>query len=879
MLIRCRIPSGLIALIACVLLTGYARAAPPQSEQAYQQQVRPFLARHCFECHGPEDGKAGLRLHDLGSDFSVGDNANTWKEVIDRINLGEMPPKDKLRPDPKQAFAVVRWVGGELKRVERESRMAGGRVLLRRLNRREYVNTVRDLLALDENFARTLEDVLPADGKAEGFDRVSAALFIDATQMDAYLAAARMIADEALVTGAEPQVATVVSEAEKQTRRTRDKVREVVLGERVEYPVGVQKYEFKDDGVLHIQSDYDNAGGPRVWGRLYQSVGLNDLVKSDGYYRIRIRGGASVGDRGEPIRLRFQYAGQTPVALTKVIDLPHGLNDPDWVETVVFLRAGQPGQKRGLTIYWNGVERVITGNQEYYKTIKNPSRKLTSEIAAAKKAGDKEALERAYEKRDEFIRRAREFDQLFFSYVDEYADNPNSVPKLFVDKIEVSGPIHETWPPRSHQKITGGSSISASDPVVTRKIVERILPIAYRRPVTTEEVNGIVAVIQRGATKHGMSPPQAMRFGVQTMLCAPQFLYVAEPSTASEGPRPLNDYELASRLSYFLWSTMPDEQLFQLAAAGKLREPQVLREQVGRMLDDPRSAQFVESFAGQWLNVGQFGSIEPANQYVDYDAALEESSKQEALAFFSEVLGSDLPITGFLDSDFVVVNERLARHYGIEGVEGSDFRKVAITPEHHRGGIFGMAGLMTLLADGTRTLPVRRAAWIMENVFNDPPPPPPPNAGEIQPNTAGEKLTVRERLARHRDEATCASCHTQLDPFGLALENYDAIGAWRTHANGENFRSRSAPELDVSGQLPSGRRFDDLQGFKTALLAERDKFAKAFSQKMLTYALSRPVGYVDRGTVEELTGALKRNDYRLRSLIHAIVASEAFRTK
>lgn len=878
MLIHCRILSGLTVL-ACVLLSGIARAAPPESEKAYQQQVRPFLARHCFECHGAEDGKAGLRLHDLGSDFSAGDNADTWKEVIDRINLGEMPPKDKPRPDPKEAFAVVRWVGSELKRVERESRMAGGRVLLRRLNRREYINTVRDLLALDENFARTLEDVLPADGKAEGFDRVSAALFFDATQMDAYLAAARMIADEAIVSGPEPQVAKVVSEAEKETRRTRDMVREDVLGERVDYPVGVQKYEFRDDGVLHIQSHFGYDKGPKVWGRLFQTVGLNDLVTSDGYYRIRVRAGASVGERGEPIRLRFQYASQTPIATEKIIDLPHGLNKPDWVETVVFLRAGEPGQKRGLNIYWNGIEKVITGNQKYYKTIKNPSRSVPKEISAAKMAGDKEALKKAYYKRDEFIRLAKEFDQPFYSYVAEYSDNPDAVPKLFVDSIEVSGPVHETWPPRSHRKITGGASVESGDPVVVRRIVERMTSLAYRRPATTKEVDSIIAAIQRGEAKHGMSRPQAMRFGLQTMLCAPQFLYVAEPSTASDGPRPLNDYELASRLSYFLWSTMPDEQLFQLSGAGKLREPQVLREQVRRMLDDPRSAQFVESFAGQWLHVGQFGSIEPANQYVDYDAALEESSKLEALAFFSEVLGSDLPITSFLDSDFVVVNERLARHYGIEGVEGSDFRKVAITPEHHRGGIFGMAGLMTLLADGTRTLPVRRAAWIMENVFNDPPPPPPPNAGEIQPNTAGEKLTVRERLARHRDEPTCASCHAQLDPFGLALENYDAIGAWRTHANGENFRSRSAPELDVSGQLPSGRQFDDLQGFKTALLAESDKFAKAFSEKMLTYALSRPVGYVDRGTVEQLTGALKRNDYRLRSLIHAIVASEAFRTK
>jgi hypothetical protein len=298
------------------------------------------------------------------------------------------------------------------------------------------------------------------------------------------------------------------------------------------------------------------------------------------------------------------------------------------------------------------------------------------------------------------------------------------------------------------------------------------------------------------------------------------------------------------------------------------------------MLADPKSREFVENFAGQWLQVREFGSVMPATDlYRDYDKSLEESSRLEAYAFFEEILQKNLPITNFLDSDFVMINERLARHYEIEGVEGDELRRVSLTPDHHRGGVFGMAGLMTLLADGTRTLPVRRAAWIVENLFNDPPPPPPPNAGEVQPNTEGEELTVRERLELHRNETTCASCHAVLDPYGLALENYDAIGKWRTRQNGENFRGNNAPQLVIEGELPTGQRFSSLEGFKAALLEEKDDFARAFSERMLTYALGRPVGYSDRDMIESLVNALQENDYRIQVLVQAIVKSEPFLTK
>ncbi|QDT39278.1 DUF1592 domain-containing protein [Stratiformator vulcanicus] len=871
----------LIAIALCPPATLCSAA-----DEAFHRDVEPFLKKHCYQCHDARQAAAGFRIDELGADFSVAKTPEMWREVIDRINIGDMPPEDEARPDPKESFAVVEWVGRELRRTEREAKMAGGRIQLRRLNRREYINTVRDLLLIDENFASTtLMEAVPPDGKAEGFDRVSAALFVDATQMDAYLEAASLISDEVIVSGSEPEAQKIVSESEDSTRKTKGVVKESLLGESFKIPAGVQKYEFKDNGVLHIQSHYGYDKGPKYWGKIFQSVKLNDLVTSDGYYRIRMKAGASVGSRGAPIKLKYSYADSTPVASEKIVELPHDLDDPDWVETVMFLRAGQPGQKRGLGISWNGIEKVIGGNGTWYKKIKNPSRVVTREIAAAKKSGDKQALKEAYAERDRLLDLAGKFNEPFFSYANEWAGREDEVPKLFVDVIEVSGPVHQSWPPASHQLLLGEETSADRTLAEARAAIEKLLPRAFRRPVQPGEVDRVLAIVQAGINQHGMNFPQAMRLGLQKVLCSPQFLYIAEPvprsASVSDGVRELNDYELASRLSYFLWSTMPDEELFHLAEQGRLSDPKVLRSQVTRMLDDPKSQQFVESFAGQWLQVELFGSVQPGMYlYPDYDQSLEEASKTEALAFFAEILASNLAITNFLDSDFLVINERLAEHYGIKGVKGKEFRRVAIKPEHHRGGIFGMTGLMTLLADGTRTLPVRRAAWIVENLFNDPPPPPPPNAGEVQPNTKGENLTVRERLALHRDEPTCASCHAKLDPYGLALENYDAIGAWRTKANGENFRNpKKAPELDVSGQLPSGRKYSSLEEFKVALLAEKKKFAKAFSEKLLTYALSRPVGYVDYKTVDDLVAALEQNDYRIRPLIQAIVASEPFQTK
>lgn len=860
-----------VLAIALGLPTTNSFAAAPE----YERDVLPFLKRHCYSCHDAKQAKAGLRLDELGTDFLRGTTADNWHEVINQINSGEMPPEDEPRPDPKAAFAVVEWVGAKLKEAEKLARMSGGRILMRRLNRQEYANTVGDLFRLDSHFIEKLKRELPADGKAEGFDRLSSALFFDQTQMASYLEWTAEIAREA-VQSTPPTSVKYTWEANKHLsgEAVRQKVNEN-LDHMIE--TGPPTY-FKTDKGMIIRSV--NMYGHRNWEFIDVPAGvrpsLTSLVKADGYYRIRFKGGSDPGDRGEPIRVRLLYGGGTPLEQTFEFKPNGTLDNPAVTEMTVFLRAGEPDMTRGISITWNGIWDARI-NHPGWEALNMRIMVGGAKIGQAVAKKDDDGLKKARADLDNALAEAKAFTGTRWIHNEKY--NIDTLPKLLLDTIEVEGPVSKEWPPASHV-VLGLDAKTPQDEVGLRAAFSKLLPRAYRRTVQAEEIDRLVNIAAKAMRDEKLDFHAALRLGLQTMLVSPGFVFLQEPQASdASAVRPLNDYELASRLSYFLWSSLPDDELFALADKGTLRDPATLSAQVTRMLADPKSRRFVENFAGQWLDVEQFGSVEPAMEYKDYDAKLRAAEREEPLAFFQQVLSENLPVTYFLDSPFLVINERLARHYGIDGVTGEAFQKVALRPEHHRGGVLGMAGLMTLLSDGTRTLPVRRGAWVLEKLLNDPSPPPPPNAGEIQPNTAGARLTVRERLAKHRSEPNCASCHAKLDSYGLALENYDAIGRWREQQNGEGISGPKAPVIDPSGALKSGREFSDLAGYKAALLAEKEKFVRAFSEKLLTYALGRPVGYVDNTTLEQITTTTGKSDHRLQDLIQAVVSSEPFLTK
>ncbi|WP_439621935.1 DUF1592 domain-containing protein, partial [Gemmata sp.] len=840
---------------------GPAADPPPTGRDAardrvYQERVRPFLKQHCLKCHDATTARAGFRIDDLGTDFLAGKTADHWKEVIDNINLGTMPPKKEPRPDPKAAFEVVEWVTGELRAAEKAAKNAGGRNRMRRLNRTEYANTVRDLFGLDENFARTVETELPMDGKVEGFDRGSASLFVDEGQLTRYLEVADLVLDRGPF-APKPVVANVRFHPATDARETaafkdadgtfqnKDLSLAEITALRPRYfrigledpewdtskkgryvPHGPNTFEAKAGGVEYV------SGGPYHRPPHYKSLHkkndwMEKHVRADGWYRLRLRAGAFPGTGAtalDEVKVLFEYAHGTPVATSHTFVIGAPLDAPKDYEALVYLRRGSAELKLSWELGWNGPPgEIVTRNPAWQKPTWQPvlaagdlQRALAEKKPAAEVAALRKKVEEAHAKARRVIE--EEFTGEMYVFDEKYKDRA-ALPRFRVESMGFEGPVVE-WPPKGHKELFFAGADRADDAYLT-EIFARFLPRAYRRPVAPAEVAEVVGWVAKERAARKLSFPAAVRAGVKAVLCSPGFLYLQEPA----GPRRLTDQELAVRLAYFLWSTAPDAELTRAAAAGKLRDPAAVRAQVKRMLADPKAAEFARNFAGQWLRVRDFDGVTTDRDiYKQYDDDLKAASRREPIEFFAEVVRSDLPVLSFLDSNFAVVNERLAGHYGIAGVKGPEFRTVPLAPEHHRGGVLGMAGVLAYLSDGARTLPVRRGAYVLDTLWNAPPPPPPPNAGDL-PVVKGQKLTVRQRLEHHRELPNCASCHAKIDPLGLALENYDAVGAWRTRQNGEgHFHGRPGdPPIDPAGALPGGRSFQDLTGFKAALLAEKDR--------------------------------------------------------
>ena len=469
-------------------------------------------------------------------------------------------------------------------------------------------------------------------------------------------------------------------------------------------------------------------------------------------------------------------------------------------------------------------------------------------------------------------------------------------PGLVIQWVEVEGPLLESWPPPSHRAIFGdmkqerveGATERHSHEVVSQQPMvdaERILRgfarRAFRRAVTEEDIRPFLTRVETRLEK-GYSFEQAVRVGLKGILVSPSFLFLPETTT-------LDDYALASRLSYFLWSSMPDQKLLELADARLLRKPGVLREQVERMLSDPKVEALTENFIGQWLSLRAIDATSPDRKlYPEYDEILRAAAIKEPALFFDEVLRANRSLTNFVSSDFTFLNERLARHYGIPGVEGTEMRKVAVPPESHRGGVMTMASVMKVTANGTTTSPVLRGAWVLERILGTPPPPP-PDVGAIEPDIRGA-TTIRDQLAKHRDVASCASCHSKIDPPGFALESFDVIGGWRDHyrstgdgspreVNGRRVRFWPGPAVDPSDVLPDGRRFDNIDEFKTLLLDDKDQLARNLTEKLLAYATGAAPTTVDQLEIETIIGKIREKDYGFRSLIHEIVQSAMFQSK
>ena len=776
-----------LAIVICTLFASFfeknlsaQEAHPNLQNEIYQKNIQPFLKKHCIRCHGETKSEAGLKLDVLPRDFLAGSrDARAWREVLDRLNLGEMPPEDEPQPEQTEHEATTRWILKELKRAVATSKDGAGQIVLRRLNREEYNNTIQDLLGFNARPA----DLFPADGTAHGFDNIGRALMMSPLLMEKYMFAARKLLDRAIVTGEQPKVVKRRVEVENLSRYfTRQKTRRTF-----------------HSGFMVRQSDF-----------LLMTRGTTFLPTVDSFrfspdeeYAFRVRASAIEG-------------GSYPPRMVIMFD--------------------------GIKIWEGDVEASELAPKVYEVRVPVES----------SSTGGRRVVKVAYPNFD-----------------------VNHTMPLALDYIEIEGPIYDQWPPESHRRIFFKGPEAEKNFAYAREIVSRFATRAYRRPLHEEEVDNLM-ILYRAERDQGSSFEESIKVALTVVLCAHDFLFLVEPkSTTNSKLRPLSDFELASRLSYFLWNSMPDKELFGHAQTGRLSDESVLESQVRRMLKDPKSARFVKSFVGQWLQTRLVGSFPPDKMlFPNYDYHLETSMIRETESFFAEIMRNDLSALNFIDSDFSMLNERLARHYGIAGVKGDHFRKVRLPADSQRGGIVTHASILTGLSDGTRTKPIKRGVWILENLLGDPPPPPPPNAGEIEPNKKGnEALSLRQRMEQHRQNPACASCHRKIDPLGFSLQNYDAVGAWRTHETGVE------QVIDASGELPDGTRFSSPVEFKNILMKQKDSFCRCLTEKLFVYALSRGLEITDRDLVERISRDMSKNDYRITNLIIGIVNSDAFQSK
>ena len=825
-LLRLVAMAGLTLLLWLAFTPSRWRAQGAQNNSEFDRVVLPFLTRTCYTCHNAELKTGGMNLEALQTAASITHDRETWERVLKKLRAGEMPPKGQPRPDPREMKAVVGWIESELETADRLVRPDPGRVTVRRLNRAEYNNTVRDLLGVDFRPA----DNFPQDDSGYGFDNIGDVLSLSPVLMEKYLAAAERVA-RAAVFGSEQMKPTMV------------KLRSA--GQRI-------------TPSLTPLVDYDSTGLT-----LPNAIHVTHRFPVDGEYIVRAFLGGSRPVGSEPFSIALWIDGEQVQSIefdptktaafddeekqdlggkvhefrTKVIAGEH------WVAASI-LRLYD-----GLPTRYQGPNPAKTRSTTLPPQFKPPPGLRPAQI---------EELRKRFEARVAAIEKA-------------------PVNEARLSSLEIGGPYNQAAGPLAislRTIYTCGHLNGRHQPGCARKIVASLARRAFRRPVTPQEIDKLVSVVSL-AQRHGDSFEEGLCQSLQAMLVSPHFLFRIERSlgsTAAESSRAISNHELASRLSYFLWSSMPDDELTRLADEQQLRRPGVLEAQVRRMLKDPKSHALVENFGGQWLELRKLESVKPDRQrFPGFDEYLRMSMRRETELFFECIVQEDRSILDFIDADYTFLNERLARFYKIPGVKGPEFRKVVLAGDTQRGGVLTQAGILTVSSYATRTSPVLRGKWILEKILNAPPPPPLPDVPNLDESKIGSAASLRQQLEAHRQNATCASCHTRMDPLGFGLENFDAIGAWRT-------QDGKFP-IDASGMLPDGRSFIGPNELKAILKADRNAFAEGLTEKLLIYAVGRGLESYDKATVKQIVTRLAAEDYRFSRLVVEIASSVPFQMR
>jgi mono/diheme cytochrome c family protein len=797
-----------------------------------------FVSGNCYTCHSSSAKMSGLDLEAAAGHKSLLDDRQTWEKVLIKLKAGQMPPPGMPRPDAQEVQAVIQNLEGAFRTADATARPDPGHIAPHRLNRTEYNNTVRDLLGVDIHPAGDF----PQDDAVYGFDNMADSLTISPLLMEKYIAAAEKIADTA-VFGPDLKPAPVRID--------------VAIPRRMETTNSVEI----TTPAYYSMSNYDVTGLSQPG-----SYHLSYQLPVAGEYVFRITGAGTRPGGSEPTTVEFWVDGK----LAETYDVANvGLSGferrPDFWEERLKLSAGNhefvvafPRQFDGLPAKYGGPNPS--------KLPEPPGR------GGGRGANAGAGRGRGGEPRETRPNKIEE-QRIAAEKAKRQAEHP-TWEGLSVNEFDIIGPYNynRTPSPESKRKIfICDYSNKASQPACMRKIVSGLAMRAFRRPLAPGEADSFVKIAE-GAQGRSGSSQQAFEHGVsvalRAILVSPDFLFRIERSPSGTAPHRISNYELASRLSYFLWSSMPDEELTKHAADGTLKNPDVLRAEVKRMLADPKSNALAENFAGEWLEVRRLESITPdRDSFPDFDDYLRDSMKRETELFVENLLHNNGSILDLIDGKYTFLNERLAAHYGIPGVKGTEFRKVDLIGTY-RGGVLTQGSVLTVSSYATRTSVVLRGKWVLDNLLNSPPPPPPANVPSLDASHVGTSASLRQVMEEHRANAVCASCHTRMDPIGFSLENYDAVGSWRD-------KDGSLP-VDSSGVLPDGRTFRGADGLKGILRADKDKFAAAVTTKLLEYALGRGVESYDQPAIRKIASSLAADDYRATSLVLGIVNSVPF---
>jgi hypothetical protein len=839
-----------IRVFSLLICLGWALPAYAQEESRIaasaeiSPSVRAFMKKHCVDCHAADQPNEALRFDVIPT--TIGDEAvaQRWQDILDTLNLDQMPPKDAPQPSQAELSDALETLTADLAEARTRLTDSGGQIVLRRLNRREYQRTIAALFGVPVEAER-----LPEDGRIDGFDTLGQAHGFSSLHLERYLELGRSVLDQVIVTGKQrgkkPKTVALRSESEGKNREFREELPrlEQKAGNTEKAIAGGRKEQDRLEITrteIALSREYlarpENQTGalipfrglnPSVW----VSVGSKPLT---GRYRVRVQCGAASDGPADDLFLkvvRGEFRSKVPDAV-------------DYYQV-----SGTVAAPRTIEFFVD-----IDGIR---------SNRLT--------------FERRHRLREKLPQYAESRDY-FFKYPQIAYLRDDARPDLWIDRVEIEGPLPTSPPPLSAEKLFAGNDPAKLTDDELREVLRRFTWEAFRHQAAEPGYIEKLLKIQAAARDHGVPAEEALKESLAVVLASPRFLFLHEPQAAGESRRPLTDRELAVRLAYFLWSAPPDGELYQLAEAGTLRDPAVLAEQVDRMLASERSATFVETFASQWLQLERLNQIDPDATATDtYDDAVQRQSKQEVFAFFATLLRENLPVTNLVDSDFVVVNGLLARFYELPGVNGDEFRKVAVAKGSVRGGLLGQSAILTLNGTGDRTSPVERGAFVLRKLLDRPPPPAPANVPMLDEGSLGNQ-SIRETLAQHMTKAQCQSCHRRIDPLGFALENFDPVGRWRTEVKSRD--GTTTFPIEPAGLMPDGKRkFADFPEMKQCLVENRDDLLTGLTEALMTYALGRTIGFGDRDRVEHIVAETAGDGYGLRTLIHCIVRSDAFLSK